>query len=222
MSEYQPMTRIERKRFNDLRKSITRRIESAQSDFRRAGEELAEIRDGLLYRESYRTFEEFCLSEWGLTRQRAYQLIDASNCKPLVDNERQCRELRGLPFEDAQAVVHVAEASNPGSISAAKIRTARDMLEEATRGLSGKDKARAQVKIIREAEERIIADGEAALERDRRQAVIDLLADLERRLNRLDRAAAKAKIEWAGAMGEVRAAVGRLSVAIGSVATDPD
>ena len=178
-----PLSTTERKRFNELRQAITGHLANMQRDGIQAGKELAEINTSRLYRESYKTFEDFCLSEYNLSRSRAYQLIDASNCLPLVDNERQGREIKGLAAEDAQAVVAIAKAYGP--LSAAKVKSAKEQLEEATAGLSGAEKAAKQAEMINAAEE--AARTPALRERDRLAGIMGHLAEIERRLGRLSK-----------------------------------
>jgi hypothetical protein len=36
------------------------------------------LKDGRLYRETHKTFEEYCKEKWEIKRQRAYELIDAA------------------------------------------------------------------------------------------------------------------------------------------------
>src|SRR5262245_5976189 len=87
-------------------------IERGQQTFIEVGRALTEIRDSGLYRTEFATFEEYCKTRWGWERQRAYQLISASDAVtkmstvvdkeepieieeelPPVTNERQAREL---------------------------------------------------------------------------------------------------------------------------------
>ncbi|HUY25672.1 MAG TPA: hypothetical protein VMV09_10285, partial [Candidatus Saccharimonadales bacterium] len=52
-------------------------IERGLASFVEVGEALLTIRDNRLYRSSFSTFEDYCKDRWGITRQRAHQLIDA-------------------------------------------------------------------------------------------------------------------------------------------------
>lgn len=68
---------------------------------------LRHVRDTKLYRQDYPTFEAFAEAELGLSRSRAYQLIDdyevRANLSTIVDkpsNEGQARELAKLPAEE--------------------------------------------------------------------------------------------------------------------------
>jgi hypothetical protein len=88
-------------------------IERGLKSFREVGNALMAIRDGHLYRQTHKTFQDYCKDRWGLERRRAYQLIDAATVvenvnrgthgeTPLPPNERQARELGRLP-EDQRA-----------------------------------------------------------------------------------------------------------------------
>lgn len=93
---------------NELSKSEARELADCEnvireglSTFREVGERLARIRDKRLYRVEFKTFEGYCKSRFGFTRQRASQLILAAqpqeDCQPAVDspaNERQARKQR--------------------------------------------------------------------------------------------------------------------------------
>lgn len=74
------------------------------------GKAFAQIRDAKLYRETHKTFEEYCVARWKISRPRAYQLIDASivqkNLSTIVDkslplptNESQTRALKKVAPE---------------------------------------------------------------------------------------------------------------------------
>jgi hypothetical protein len=76
----------------------------------RLAQALAVIHDQELYRVKYRTFEEFCIEEFDLTRSRGYQLLDfakvvknlrANNCGHLAIPacESHARLLAPLPVE---------------------------------------------------------------------------------------------------------------------------
>ena len=53
-------------------------IERGLASFIEVGNALIEIRDGRMYGSEYETFEEYVDKRFGFTRQRAYQLIDAT------------------------------------------------------------------------------------------------------------------------------------------------
>lgn len=53
-------------------------IQEGRETFVKVGNALIEIREAKLYRAGYSTFEEYLSKRWGLQRQRAYELMDAS------------------------------------------------------------------------------------------------------------------------------------------------
>jgi hypothetical protein len=81
-------------------------IKQGLNTFIEVGEALFIIRDKRLYRREFKTFEDYCQQKWALSRQRVYQLIDASNVinhlSTMVDiptSERQIRPLTSLEPE---------------------------------------------------------------------------------------------------------------------------
>lgn len=85
-----------------------RTIESGLQTFVEVGAALSAIRDSKLYRASYGTFGDYCRERWGMSRPRAYQLIEsASTVSTIVDKgqpppatESQARPLAKLPAEE--------------------------------------------------------------------------------------------------------------------------
>lgn len=53
-------------------------IEKGLASFVEVGTALMRIRDARLYRETHGTFEDYCQAKWGMSRQRAHQIIEAS------------------------------------------------------------------------------------------------------------------------------------------------
>ena len=180
-----PLSPADRKLFNDLRRGITDDLNAAREAGKpftdKAAVKMATIIERKLWRESYRTFNDFCLSEWGWTEGRGYQLASSVKILPLVENERQGREIQNLPADDAKAVVAVAKATGP--LTAARVKSAREMLDEATQGLSGAAKAEKQAEMINAAEAAARAPSQPR-ERDRKAAILGHLAELEKRLDR--------------------------------------
>jgi hypothetical protein len=89
---------------------------------------LLAIRNGNLYRKGYSTFEAYCLDRWGISRSRAYQLIDAAkvaeNVSTMVDtplpSERQARPLAPLPAPQQREAWSKAVDSAPNGKPTAK------------------------------------------------------------------------------------------------------
>jgi hypothetical protein len=93
-------------------------IEDGLSKFLEVGKSLMEINKRKLYRETHDTFEAFVSERWGISRQRAYQLMDAADVKKElstsgchheiteeITNERQLRELSKVGTESLPDVV---------------------------------------------------------------------------------------------------------------------
>lgn len=79
---------------NALTKSETKRlaafetmIERGFKSFVESGKALAVVRDDRLYRESYKTFDDYCKDRWGLERTHAHRLIESAEVvNRIVDN----------------------------------------------------------------------------------------------------------------------------------------
>ena len=81
----------------ELRRLETR-VELGLKAFWEIGQALSQIRDQRLYRENDKTFEEYCMTRWEMSRRSAYQLISAAM---VVENVRNCAQI--LPLNEAQA-----------------------------------------------------------------------------------------------------------------------
>ncbi len=117
-------------------------IERGLNTFVDVGNALLEIRDNRLYRQEYHTFEDYCKERWGMSRPRAYQLIDAanvmSNLSTIVDKtpsvESQVRPLTSLdPQEQVEAWKRVIETTPEGKITAAVVLKAAKEVEREKR-----------------------------------------------------------------------------------------
>ena len=108
-------------------------IERGLKTFVEVGTALTAIRDGRLYRPNYCNFEDYCQGRWGMSRPRAYQLIDAAkvnhNLSTVVDKlpstERQARELARLePEEQREIWQELVGRDSAETITAEEIRKA--------------------------------------------------------------------------------------------------
>ena len=99
-------------------------IENGMKHFLVVGRALLRIRDSRLYRDTHRTFNDYCRDRWGMSRPRAYQLIDAAkvsdNLSTTVDiTERQARPLTRLePRKQAEAWQEAVETAPGGKVTA--------------------------------------------------------------------------------------------------------
>jgi hypothetical protein len=136
---------VEQTRLGELEEVIERGIQV----FLEVAEALMEVRDGRLYRKTHPTFEDYCSQRWGMSRRRAYQLIDVAEIKATIEtaqamctvvhtpptakltSERQYRELAPIKNdpEKVMAVLQAAQATGV-PITAASIATAvKDVTE---------------------------------------------------------------------------------------------
>jgi Domain of unknown function (DUF4326) len=125
-------------------------IKQGLNTFIEVGQALMTIKEKRLYRISFKTFEDYCLGTWSLSRQRVYQLIDASNVinnlSTMVDiptSERQVRPLTGLE-KDVQIavwndVVHESIIDNK-KITAKMVEQKAEQYKEINEIISGVEK----------------------------------------------------------------------------------
>lgn len=105
-------------------------VDEGLSSFLAVGTALVEINEGRLYRQSHETFEAFVKDRWGISRRRAYQLMEAAEIKAEmctsgshqeianeITSERQLRELSRVGTEALPEVVErVAEKCKAGGV----------------------------------------------------------------------------------------------------------
>lgn len=111
------------------------RVSEGLERFRDVGLALASIRDNRLYRSTHATFEDYCRERWNWSRQRAHQMIECAevaaslpgDCQPLVDNERQARELAKVEPEKRAEVL--AKAAQAGPVTAKAIKRAAQVVK---------------------------------------------------------------------------------------------
>jgi phage N-6-adenine-methyltransferase len=99
--------------------------------FVEVGNALAEVRDGKLYRETYKTFEDYCRERWSLERRHAYRLMDAAAAVANVSlgtqidppqYEKHARPLTGLsPDAQIAAWQEAVETAPNGKVTAAHV-----------------------------------------------------------------------------------------------------
>jgi hypothetical protein len=126
LEKYGSLTQADTARLKEL-ESV---IERGRKTFVEVGYALAEIRDLRLYRQTHATFEAYCAEQWGWTRQRSYQLMNAASVVKLlpagmstrVDNEATARELAKLEPKEREkvllAIEQRGERATPAAIRA--------------------------------------------------------------------------------------------------------
>jgi hypothetical protein len=113
LAKYGSLTQADTERLKELESVIAR----GRKTFIEVGYALAEIRDRRLYRQTHATFEAYCAEQWGWTRQRSYQLMNAATVVKLlpagmstsVDNEATARELAKLEPKEREKVLRAIE-----------------------------------------------------------------------------------------------------------------
>jgi hypothetical protein len=126
-------------------KAIDAALEAAQEHFAVIGVHLTAIRDGELYKEAYKTFEDYVLIRWEFSRGHAYRLISAAktleSLSPMEARgvempaaESQLRELAkvspdpGIQQEVWETAQNVGQTSQPAAatiVHAGEIVTTR-------------------------------------------------------------------------------------------------
>jgi hypothetical protein len=122
-SDPDELTTAEKKK----RKQLERTVEKA---FYLAGEALKELRDLRLYRDTHRSFEEYCRERFGHSRQKSnyliagaeiYQNLTTNCCQILPSTESQVRPLAPLdPSQQCQAWNAAVSKAN-GSVPPARL-----------------------------------------------------------------------------------------------------
>lgn len=105
-------------------------IERGLGTFVEVGLALSEILERALYREDYRTFDDYCRERWGFSRYRAHRIMAASDVTQMLPignmlprNEAQARELVRLPTPEARAEVwNLAVETHGDRVTAADVR----------------------------------------------------------------------------------------------------
>lgn len=112
-------------------------IDATRRQFIAAGEALAKIRDGKLYRMQYASFEEYCEKKWGFSRIQGYRLMQASAVANTLekagldapDNEAIARNLTGLTDDQAQLVWRIVKETAPdGVVTASHVKSVVESL----------------------------------------------------------------------------------------------
>jgi hypothetical protein len=126
-------------------------IKQGLQTFIEVGQALMTIKEKRLYLISFKTFEDYCLEKWAISKPRAYQLIDAANViiglSTIVDvlpkTESQTRPLVGLE-KDVQIavwndVVHESIIDNK-KITAKMVEQKAEQYKEINEIISGAEK----------------------------------------------------------------------------------
>lgn len=80
------------------------------------GKALVQVSAKRLYREKHETFQIYCAERWGMSRQNAYRLIEATDVfenVPGIQTERQARAIKHFEKDIQQTVWTIAEKTAP-------------------------------------------------------------------------------------------------------------
>ncbi len=133
-----------------LLKRLEKTIKSGMGTLFKVAEALSKIKESRLYRNKYKTFEEYCDKRWNFTRRRAYQLIEAGETRDLLpENVKQCftnvRQLNALAKLPKEARAGAAQdiicsiKKTGGKITANTIREATNPTPAPNSPLKGVD-----------------------------------------------------------------------------------
>lgn len=106
-------------------------IKQGLKTFIEVGQALMTIKEKRLYRIGFKTFEDYCVERWAISKPRAYQLIDAANViiglSTIVDilpqTESQTRPLTSLKPEIQKEVWKEVVETHGENITAAKVQS---------------------------------------------------------------------------------------------------
>jgi ParB family chromosome partitioning protein len=104
-------------------------IKQGLQTFIEVGQALMTIKEKRLYRINFKTFEDYCIERWAISKPRAYQLIEAANVmiglSTIVDvlpkSESQVRPLTSLEPEIQKEVWKEVVETHGENITAAKV-----------------------------------------------------------------------------------------------------
>lgn len=105
-------------------------IERGLNTFYEVGNALTDIRDSKQYKDSYSTFEDYCIERWNITRQHANRLISSSKVIEILEpigsipnTESQTREISKAPLEEqAQVWLQTQEETGKEQPTAKEIK----------------------------------------------------------------------------------------------------
>lgn len=133
---------VEHERLAHLEAVIGRGLDT----FMEVGTALGEIRDARFYRFTHGTFEDYVRERWGMSRPRAYQLIDAATVHrivsttvdtPVLPSEAVAREMAPMLREAAGSIPDVwqesARRAGDQPVTAAVVR---EVVRERTRSIA--------------------------------------------------------------------------------------
>lgn len=145
MNDFMPLSAAERDELKERETRIRRDI----ARFIAVGEDLLAIKEKMLFREKYKTFEAYVIVEFSIKNSHAHRLMDAfkvatnlNGIGPQIENERQARELAQFTPETQRAVWATVLEKHPNGQTAAHIEEEVEALaSKAFASLPAKDRA---------------------------------------------------------------------------------
>ena len=128
-------------------------IENGLNTFIEVGNALIKMRDEKLYSEKYATFEDYCSQRHGISRPRAYQLIEAAKT---VKSLSTIVDIKLLPVTESQVRALQNATSNPKE----QVKILKKAEKDAPKDKSGKPKITASA--IKQASVSTIVDAKLA------------------------------------------------------------
>jgi hypothetical protein len=121
-----PLNSLERTQLRNAEKVI----EKGLATFMDVGSALVTVKTGDLHRETHKTFEAYCKNKWGISRPRAYQLIEAAetsaSLSKILDKppstESHLHELARVPEDQRANVWQDALEKTEGKPTAKDVR----------------------------------------------------------------------------------------------------
>lgn len=157
-----PLSLEERSRLKELEDQVGH----GMAAFVEIGNALREIRDSKLYRSDHRTFDDYVQRKWKFSRQRAYQLMDASEvatskeCQTLFDKseskERAAIEISKVPEKERPKLVKELKKvkKETGKVTSGDVQRARgtlyDQVQKAKTIPKELDTTQKLIKLVRE------------------------------------------------------------------------
>lgn len=182
-SDSEPIMQLEElTRIVDLESEAEQCKQATEMSFRRFGAILSEINESRLYRQNYKTFEEYVRGRWSMSPGRAYQIIEAMETYRVIStvveisSERALREVSGLPDDDKiktgkEIVRRGITDPTPKQVREAAIKVSPKKAEQAKAGIA-RQEAKLEKKRQNDERLRAIADRKR-FEKEERERIAD-------------------------------------------------
>lgn len=167
-------------------------IRSGWNTFLEVGQALSRIRQKRLYRDQYRTFEEYCRQKWDFSKTHANRLIEAATVDnilaPIGVKVKKESHVRALVWLSPQQIIatwqKAQQLAGDGEVTARLIRqAAQGFKDDCTSDFpAAPSKKPGLNRALLKSTCKLIDRAEKAARKQDTQAVLDALADLRQRL----------------------------------------